>query len=181
MTEMNTKSILKNLKQVDAPMNFSTQVYYKWEQQSKTARTLFFWKALASSSLGLLAIAVGFIVLTSKDTQPENLPIAQINKPYILYLENTTGEAFENVNAEIQLPEGVSFASSNPKVNTLKNLRLNLESLDVNNTRLPFVVQAAAPGIKEITIKVLKDNKNVLERKIRINFSETRMSQGEII
>lgn len=150
----------------------ATRVLAHLDQNSAKKRLLF-WRVLGITSPVLSVLFVVTVMFSQQETFQ-----AKINKPYAIRVEmnELKSETFSQI--EVVLDNGVYFYSENhAQLNQMQVL-----NLPISNTSeieyLPFVVQTASEGKKNIKIRFYDSNHNLIKEKlIKINFANAPMKE----
>ena len=134
------------------------------EKKSKSLLSRWKWFAILSTACSLLLLA-GFFLHTRSDFS------AQLGQPVLVKVEMENIKDSQIAFAEIVLPEGVHFYSSQfPEMNDKRSLTLSWNP-SLANGKLPFVVKSTVSGGRQIHVLLKGADNQVLGDKIlRIDF-----------
>lgn len=151
---------------------FAARTLAEYRARQKDTFTLRVWKAVALTSLSLCFAFVVSLTMRHETSTPY---LAAVAKPYVVKIQMAEFQEYNIVEAEIELPEGVSFYSkSYPELKEKRSLRIAWDA-QTEQSVLPFVIQGAASGQKLVKVRFFdSNNQAVSERELNIRFQESR-------
>ena len=158
--------------QMSATPGFKERVLKNWDQKRAKPKASKFralsWKPLAAAGLTL---AVAALVFTQSSSQPSFE--AGVLQQVAIRLDIKSHAKEKSCNVQIQLPEGVRFASAaNPEIAENPSLELPCDAGAASGT-LPIVLLSTEEGMKEVSVKFVdSDQKEISRANFKIRFKK---------
>lgn len=171
MEDVNTKKIESIFREANSAViepspYLKTRVLARLrEEKARSQVTRWKWVALFGSAFSMMLVAVVMLSLS------ESPFIANVGKPVLVKVEMENIRTEDVAFAEIILPEGVYFYSSQfPEMNDRRSLTLDWDSKFASG-RLPFVIKSNRAGSGEVLV-LLKDRNQIVtgQKKVLIRF-----------
>lgn len=149
--------------EVEVPPYMKARVLAHLRQDQKQVRgSLFFWKALSLGSLmSLLFLGIFSFNLYQKSTSDG---ITQ--QAYVIHIDFNSEDRGLVAKAEIELPKDVHFVSSKKQIREERSLTLPVDIKAVGRGKLPFVVSSSFSGEKDIKVRLLNENNELVREKV---------------
>lgn len=162
--ELQIESIFARLKglEIEASPYLKTKVLAHLNEEKKHKSSLLFWKLLSVGSLCSL-ILLGFI---SVDLFQNSHSDGAIKQAYVIHIDFNQSDKEQVVRAEVELPSDVHFASSNNTIREERKLKLPVAVKSLGKGKLPFVVTSDSSGEKQIKVRLLNENDELVREQI---------------
>jgi hypothetical protein len=142
-----------------------TRVLARANEGQGLQKNLLFWKVLSLGSLTSLALALVVTFNMYKKTQKSQADgIAE--QAYVIHINFNDADKTSVARAQIELPSDVHFVSKNQDMRGQRSLTLPVAVKTLGKGKLPFVVSADFPGEKEIKVRLLDENDQVVREQI---------------
>lgn len=147
-----------------------TRVLAHVNEAQNVKKTLLFWKFLSAGSMAALVL-VGVYVFNFIQTSQKQ---PDANQSYVIHVNFDQDDLTKVAKAEVVLPDDVYFKSSKGKIYQQRNLKLPIQVKNAGRGKLPFVVASAVAGEKNIQIRLLDENDQLIrEQSIKFNFAKS--------
>lgn len=131
------------------------------EEESRWPRTRV-WKFFTVMS------AFAFLIMTAHSYSLMNKIESNgaAMESYVIHVNFNENDLTRVTKAEVVLPDGVKFVSKNGNIADKKVLRLPIDIKSIGRGKLPFVVTASTDGEKQITVRLLNDDNEVIRDQV---------------
>jgi hypothetical protein len=147
---------------IEAPPYLKTRVLAQLRDLKKQNRSLLFWKALSAGSLlGLLFLGALSFNLYQKSNSD-----GLTKQAYVIHIDFNQADRDVVAKAEVELPEDVHFVSSKKEIREERTLSLPVDVKVAGRGKLPFVVTSDYSGEKEIKVRLLNENNELVREQI---------------
>lgn len=162
--ESQSKAIFQRLGPVDAPPYLARRVAARAQERTRTVREVRVWRWVAALSItAVLAITAVFRL------QPKE-QVFYTMKPYVMQIGLEDVQLADS--AEIDLPDGLRFVSSNEDIQAARSLRLPVTINKEGKSRLPFVVRSEKSGQASLQVRIYDSEDNLITTKtLNLNFT----------
>lgn len=179
--ELRTAAALGKLRGLDLRPSpyMKTRVMALYREKQRKSQQIRFWRVFSALS-GSIAAAV--IVLALSPLNPFSASNgyygATVNRQIAIRLD-LSAESEQVAYVEVTLPNGVEFYSKRfPELASQR--MLTLPKPQGAGESLPIVVLSNQAGIKDVTVKFLGSDKQILAvRKLKIKFTDTRSASAD--
>lgn len=159
-----------NKTQIEPSPYLKTRVLAHVKEAQNHQKTLRFWKFLSASSFAVMLL-IGVYTYKAFNLNENN---AITNQAYVIHVDFNQEDLSKVAKAEITLPDDVNFMSAKGKLSTLRSLTLPITVKNLGRSKLPFVVSSAVDGEKNIQIRLLDLNNNLIrEQNLKFKFAKT--------
>jgi hypothetical protein len=148
--------------EVDVPYYMKARVLARLKQDHKQPRGLFFWKALAIGSL----LSMLFLGVFSLNLYQKSISDGFTRQAYVIHIDFDPSDRGLVAKAEIELPKDVHFVSSKKQIREERSLTLPVDIKAAGRGKLPFVVTSDFSGEKDIKVRLLNENNELVREKI---------------
>lgn len=139
-----------------------TRVLAHLTDEFKQSNQLKFWKFFSAGSFVAMAM-MGFYVM---NTFNPSSTAASSQQAYVIHVDFNQNDLSHVAQAEVVLPDGVKFVTKNGSIDSKKSLRLPIDIRSVGRGKLPFVVSSDSVGDKEILVRLLDENNQVVRDQV---------------
>ena len=158
--ERDAKAIFARLPAVEAPPFLAGRVLALTLEGRRGRKEVLLWRWVAA--LSCTAMLAYFVVLHAPTSRESLLA----DTSYVIHLNLDDAEMRLASSAEVELPDGVEFVSSDAAVRGLRRLRLPVDAADVGRNRLPFVVMSNRAGTLPLQVRIYNANDELIQTKI---------------
>jgi hypothetical protein len=169
--ETQLKSVFSSIRQaeVEAPVFLKARVLAHLKDDRKQRHSLFFWKALSAGSLFSLIFLGVFSFNLYKKSPTDGIT----QQAYVIHIDFNQADKNVVANAEIELPKDVHFVSSKKEIREESKLTLPVDIKVAGRGKLPFVVTSEFSGEKEIKVRLLDENNQLVrEQVLKLKFAK---------
>jgi hypothetical protein len=128
----------------------------------KQEKTLFFWKWVSATSVAFGCLMSFYFYTTSINKLDFDYKKAPTNKYMVLQL-NELPQDSRIVYVTLELDRDMDFSLSDPTLVGKKELTIAIDTLNSKDARLPFVFLSRVAGKKNVRIKFLDEDFNVVK------------------
>ena len=169
--EKQLSSIFAQVRAIDLEVSpyLKTRVLANLRQSPEQTGRLFFWKSLALASL----FSVLFLAFVSLNLYQKSRTDGVTQQAYVIHIDFDQADKDVVATAEIELPEDVHFVSSKKEVREERKLSLPVDVKMAGRGKLPFVVTSDFSGEKEIKVRLLNENDQLVrEQVLKLKFAK---------
>jgi len=155
--------------EVEVSPYLKTRVLAHILQGRKQSGSLFFWKALALGSF----FSVLFLGILSFNLYQKTHADGITQQAYVIHIDFDQADKDIVATAEIELPDDVHFVSSKKEIREERKLSLPVDVKMAGRGKLPFVVSSDFSGEKEIKVRLLNENDQLIrEQVLKLKFAK---------
>lgn len=163
--EQQLQGLFRQLKdiQIEPSPYLKTRVLAR-AKEDRASRSLLLWKLISAGSVcAVLALSVVSYRLYQNQ---KAAPAAVTQQAYVIQIDFNAADKELVARAEVELPPGVHFVSSNKQISQERKLTLPVQVKSLGRGKLPFVVAADFSGEKEIEVRLLDQNDELIRKQV---------------
>lgn len=172
----NNEEIVKSMflkvgnSQLEPSPFLKTRVLIHVKEGQKHQKTVRFWQFFSASSFAVMLL-IGFYAIHTLNSVKNN---GIANQAYVIHVEFNQDDLSKVAKAEVMLPEEVNFMSSKGKVHSQRQMTLPVQIKTAGRGKLPFVVSSSVEGEKNIRVRLLDENDNLVrEQVLKFKFAKS--------
>lgn len=170
-------SIINNTETEPSPY-MQARVLSKLQEDRVQLLKLRLWQTLA---VIFFVTSISLTMYQMNFSKPKE-SLRYVGQSYVIHFEIKQAELLEATQAEVVLPDGVHFVSSKGVLDNEKKLKLAVDIKKIGLSKLPFVFSADVKGEKEIRIRFLGQNNQLIhEHVLKYKFVEKADSKGMVL
>ena len=170
---------IKDLKGPKPDPYFAARVLAEHRARTQTRR-LNYWRIFSALTVGVVFVLSFQLWRNSRNSVPLNYAMAPVHKSMVLQLDAVP----ENKNIAfitLEIDEGMVFDIAAPEHQGKKELTVAVDQLEGGSRRLPFVFKALSAGKKNIKVKFLDSDFNVVKEDLHLlEFYENQKKENKI-